>query len=82
MTSTSIGCGGLAGHLRRALRQLQELGQAPQELFLRMARFRNLLVHLYAKVDDAEVYRIIREDLGDFERYLASLAQYLKAELC
>lgn len=133
----------LAGHLRNAIRQLGELGQASREAFLhdartvnsakyllivateatldicnhlaarrggrspddyadciailaeigaideklkvrlvRMARFRNLLVHLYAKVDNSEVYRIVREDLGDFERYLASIAQYLKAQLC
>jgi len=30
---------------------------------------------------DAEVYRVMREDLGDFDRYLASLGHYLKAEL-
>lgn len=133
----------LAGHLRNAIRQLGELGQASREAFLRdartinsakyllivateatldicnhlaarrggrspddyadciailaeigaideklkvrlvrMARFRNLLVHLYAKVDNSEVYRIVREDLGDFERYLASISQYLKAQLC
>ena len=30
---------------------------------------------------DAEVYRVIREDLGDFDRYLASLGHYVKAEL-
>lgn len=64
---------------------LAEIGAIDEQLkarLVRMARFCNLLVHLYARVDDAEVYRIIREDLGDFERYLASLAQYLKAELC
>lgn len=47
----------------------------------RMARFRNLLVHLHARVDDGEVYRLIHEDLGDFDRYLASVGRYLKAEL-
>lgn len=46
-----------------------------------MAKFRNLLVHLYARVDDARVYHVIREDLGDFDRYLASLGRYLRAEL-
>ncbi len=64
---------------------LAEIGAIDEELkarLVRMARFRNLLVHLYARVDDAEVYRIVREDLGDFDRYLASIAQYLKAELC
>lgn len=132
----------LSGHLRNAVRELREIGQTPQETFLkdsrlvhsskyllivaaeaaldicnhlvarkggrspadypdciailaeigvieeelkqrlvRMARFRNLLVHLYRKVEDAEVYRVIREDLGDFDRYLASVGHYLKAEL-
>src|SRR5579884_2589713 len=35
----------------------------------KMARFRNLLVHLYWKVDDREVWRVIREHLQDFEVY-------------
>lgn len=46
-----------------------------------MARFRNLLVHLYSRVDDREVHRIIRDNLGDFDEYLASIGRYLKAEL-
>ena len=132
----------LAGHLRDAVRQLRELGQAPREQFIadarttnsakyllivateaaldicnhlaarrggrspedyadcmaimaelgvvdaelsvrlmRMARFRNLLVHLYARVNDAEVHRVIREDLVDLERYLVSVGRYLKAEI-
>jgi uncharacterized protein YutE (UPF0331/DUF86 family) len=64
---------------------LAELGAIEGELksrLVKMARFRNLLVHLYWKIDDSEVYRVIREDLGDFDRYLASIGQYLKAELC
>jgi len=64
---------------------LAELGAIEGELksrLVKMARFRNLLVHLYWKVDDSEVYRVIREDLGDFDRYLASIGHYLKSELC
>jgi uncharacterized protein YutE (UPF0331/DUF86 family) len=132
----------LAGHLRDAVRQLRELGQAPSDVFvadprttnsakyllivaaeaaldicnhlaarrgarspedyadcmaimselgviepelatrlMRMARVRNLLVHLYARVNDAEVHRVIREDLGDLERYLSSVGRYLKADV-
>ena len=48
---------------------------------MRMSRFRNLLVHLYARVNNGEVHRVIREDLGDLERYLASVGRYLKAEI-
>jgi len=47
----------------------------------RMARFRNLLVHLYWKVDNARVYRTIREELGDYESYLAAIGRYLATEI-
>ena len=63
---------------------MTELGVIDHDLgtrLMRMSRFRNLLVHLYARVNDAEVHRIIREDLADFERYLASVGRYLKAEI-
>jgi uncharacterized protein YutE (UPF0331/DUF86 family) len=35
----------------------------------RMARFRNLLVHLYWKVDDRRVYEVIHQDLGDLDTF-------------
>jgi uncharacterized protein YutE (UPF0331/DUF86 family) len=63
---------------------MSELGVIEPELatrLMRMARFRNLLVHLYARVNDAEVHRVIREDLGDLERYLSSVGRYLKADV-
>jgi uncharacterized protein YutE (UPF0331/DUF86 family) len=63
---------------------MAEIGVLDDDLklrLMRMARFRNLLVHLYARVNDAEVHRVIREDLGDLERYLQSVGRYLKAEL-
>ncbi len=47
----------------------------------RMARFRNLLVHLYCKVDNARVYRTIREELGDYESYLAAVGRYLATQI-
>jgi uncharacterized protein YutE (UPF0331/DUF86 family) len=42
-----------------------------------MARFRNRIVHFYASVDPAEVHRILRERLGDFDRYLRAVETYL-----
>jgi uncharacterized protein YutE (UPF0331/DUF86 family) len=63
---------------------MAELGVIDDDLatrLMRMARFRNLLVHLYARVNDGEVHRVIREDLGDLERYLTSVGRYLKAEI-
>ena len=63
---------------------LAELGILDRDLQTRMskmARFRNLLVHLYWRVDDREVFRVASEHLGDFEEYLQSVGRYLKAEL-
>src|SRR3989441_9832395 len=45
---------------------MAEIGVIDEDLkirLMRMARFRNLLVHVYAPVDDGEVHRVIRENL-------------------
>jgi uncharacterized protein YutE (UPF0331/DUF86 family) len=43
----------------------------------RMARFRNLLVHVYWKVDNQRVYRIIRGDLGDLDSFRQQVSAWL-----
>lgn len=43
----------------------------------RMARFRNLIVHLYWKVDDQRVFRILKDDLGDLREYLKIISRAL-----
>jgi len=63
---------------------LAEIGVIDRELtapLVRMARFRNLVVHVYARVDDSQVYRVLQEDLNDFDLYLQSIGRYLKADL-
>jgi len=39
-----------------------------------MARFRNLLVHGYAVVDDTRVVEILKHDLGDFDEFRRQIA--------
>jgi uncharacterized protein YutE (UPF0331/DUF86 family) len=34
-----------------------------------MSRFRNLLIHVYAEVDDRRVHGYLRGDLGDLEEF-------------
>lgn len=63
------------------LAEMGILDEALMQRLVRMVKFRNLLVHLYWKVDDAEIYRIIQENLGDFDRYLAAVGDYLKVEI-
>ena len=63
---------------------MAEIGVIDTDLsarLMRMVRFRNLLVHLYARVNDREVHRVVREDLGDLERYLEAVGRHLKAEI-
>lgn len=45
-----------------------------RDSFLAMVRFRNRVVHLYDAVDSEEIWRILQEDLGDFEAFIAAIA--------
>lgn len=40
----------------------------------RMARFRNLLVHIYWKLDYGQVYDIIQQNLGDLRQFASIVA--------
>ena len=42
-----------------------------------MAKFRNLIVHLYWKVDNKEVYNILKNNLDDFDAIKKVLREYL-----
>ena len=59
---------------------LAESGLLPRELadqLVRMARFRNLLVHQYATVDDRQVVEILHTRVVDLEDYSRAVAAYL-----
>jgi uncharacterized protein YutE (UPF0331/DUF86 family) len=45
------------------------LEQNLREAMIRMARFRNILVHDYARIDPGIVVRILHEGLDDFRRF-------------
>ncbi len=46
-----------------------------EERLQNMARFRNLLVHVYGKVDDKRVYEFLKANLGDFDAFARQIAQ-------
>lgn len=59
-----------------AFRSLLEAGVIEAELagrLERMARFRNLLVHQYAEVDDPRVHAFLRQDAADLDRFAAAV---------
>jgi uncharacterized protein YutE (UPF0331/DUF86 family) len=56
---------------------LERAGLIPTELSSRlqqMARFRNLLVHVYWKIDYGQVYDVITTRLGDLRVFRAAIA--------
>lgn len=50
------------------------------EELVKMAKFRNRLVHLYWEVDDQQLYGMIQERLGDFKDFLDSISSFLTWE--
>jgi uncharacterized protein YutE (UPF0331/DUF86 family) len=47
------------------------------ETMEKMAKFRNILVHQYEKIDPALVVSILQRNLGDFEKYKKAIINYL-----
>ena len=71
------------GSYGEAFRILAAHGILPSEeagIYERMARFRNLLVHYYERIDDAVVYGVFRNHLHDFERYVGHILNYLQKQ--
>ena len=42
-----------------------------------MAKFRNLIVHDYARIDDSAVFGILKRRLGDLDEYARAIVAYL-----
>ncbi|MEW5908128.1 MAG: DUF86 domain-containing protein [Patescibacteria group bacterium] len=43
------------------------------ESLIRMARFRNLLIHKYWEIDEKRVYEYAKQNLSDFENFISSI---------
>lgn len=57
------------------LAELDLLSADDLDTLRRMAGFRNRVVHVYLEVDPREVWRILEEHLGDFERFREAVAR-------
>ena len=63
--------------------KLAEIGVLPPEFAQRlvgMAKFRNVLVHLYLEVDLQRVYRYLQENLDDFETFARYVGEWLQTQ--
>lgn len=65
----------------RVLRDEGLLGEEEADELMAMARFRNLLVHQYADVDEERVLRIFRTRLEHLDAFVASLRRRFSEEL-
>lgn len=61
--------------------KLAELHVLPTDLahhLVQMARFRHLLVHRYPFIDNAQVYQIIRDGIGDWDAFIESMQKFVR----
>ena len=65
------------------IRTLVEAHLLPAEhaqTYIEMVRFRNLLVHLYARATDREIYEVLQTSLGDFRTFIADVWRIMEAQ--
>lgn len=46
--------------------------------FSNIAKFRNILVHDYLKIDLQKMYDYLQKDLSDFEKFITAVAKFIK----
>jgi len=51
------------------------------ERLAKMAKFRNMLIHIYWEIDNVKVYDIINQDLNDLRMYINDLKNFFGKEL-
>jgi uncharacterized protein YutE (UPF0331/DUF86 family) len=59
---------------------LAEIGVLPRDFADRlvgMAKFRNVLVHMYLQVDLGLMYSYLQNKVGDFERFVVYVGEFL-----
>ena len=72
---------GIPGSFGEAMDKLAEHGIfsfAEAELYKRMGRFRNLIVHGYARIDVREVYKIMQAGPANIEKFVDAFVTYCK----
>lgn len=73
--------GGQATQYKEIAQKMGDLGiidrDFAQTKLTKMAKYRNRLVHFYAEISPEELYKIIKEDLGDFDVFLSAIKKVL-----
>jgi uncharacterized protein YutE (UPF0331/DUF86 family) len=65
-------------------KMIAEIGIITEKLadnLMKMAKFRNLLIHIYWTVEDKKVYEYSKNNLRDIEQFLDEIGNYLKEKI-
>lgn len=53
------------------------IGDSVNKAMVKMAKFRNIVVHDYTRIDPEIVISILQRDVGDFKRFAREILQYI-----
>jgi uncharacterized protein YutE (UPF0331/DUF86 family) len=62
----------------QALGEKKIVSSAYADTLVKMAGYRNRMVHYYREIKPDELYDILQKDLGDIERFLIEIESFLK----
>ena len=51
--------------------------KAKEENYIKMAKFRNIIVHDYATLDDEIMIKVLKENLNDLKQFLIWIKEYI-----
>lgn len=63
------------GHCFELLKEAKLTSDPLADNLIKMARFRNLLIHQYWKIDEEKVYEYAIHNLTDFEKFIEEINQ-------
>ncbi len=62
----------------RVMAEVGTITEDFSEELIKMAKFRNRLVHIYWEINDKQIYQILQTNLDDFKKLLDSIAGFLE----
>ena len=68
------------GDCFQLMAELAILEKDLSDRLVQMAKFQNLLIHLYWEVDNERVYQILVKNLDDIDQFLEAIGKFLKRD--
>jgi len=62
----------------RVMAEVGTITEDFSEELIKMAKFRNRLVHIYWEINDKQLYQILQNNLDDLKKLLDSIAGFLE----